>query len=84
LPACGCPLAANQLCSSGALADKAKNGSPIETANRPNNQNAMPSDGGAPHPVAMAIGSVVAVAPSSSRWNSAARRGANSRSRINA
>jgi hypothetical protein len=77
----GCPLAANQLCNSGALADSVQNGRPIETANRPNSQSAIPLDGGARHPAAIAIGSDMAVAPINNKWNSAARRGDNNRPR---
>ncbi len=61
-----------------------KNGRPIETANRPNSHSAIPLDGGAPHPAAMPIGSVIAVAPINNRCNSAARRGDNNRPASNA
>ena len=44
-----------------------------------NSQSAVPSSGGALHPDAMAIGSVIAVVPTSSRWNMAAWRGSNRR-----
>ena len=47
----------------------------METANNPNSQSAVPSGGGAAHPGAMAIGNVIAVTPTSTRWSIAARRG---------
>ena len=40
--AAGWSVRANQACSSGLLAASAKNGSPIETANKPSSQNASP------------------------------------------
>ena len=50
-------MRANQACSSGPLAASAKNGSPIETANRPSSQNASPTSAAAPQPVAIDSGS---------------------------
>ena len=51
----------------------------MDTANNPNSQSAVPSDGGATHPGAMAIGSIIAVTPINNRWNIAARRGHSTR-----
>jgi len=59
---------ANQACNSGALAESAKNGRPIETANRPISQNASPSAGGLPHPVAIASGSAKVAESITSTW----------------
>ena len=49
--------AANHACSSGALAASAKNGGPIETANRPSSQNASPVSPGRLQPDAIDSGS---------------------------
>ena len=51
----------------------------MDTANKPNNHSAVPSDGGAPHPGAIAIGSIIAVIPINNRCNIAARRGRSAR-----
>lgn len=50
-------MRANQACSSGPLAESAKNGSPIETANSAISHSSAKSTGGRPHPAAMASGS---------------------------
>ena len=67
-------MRANQACSSGALADSAKNGSPIETANRPISQNASPTAGGRPQPVAIESGSVTTAPTISATWMTTAIR----------
>ena len=50
-------MRANQACSSGLLAASAKNGNPIEAANRPISQNASPDSGGRAQPAAIDSGS---------------------------
>jgi hypothetical protein len=40
------------------LAASAKNGSPIDTVNRPSSQNASPTAGGLPQPLAIVSGSM--------------------------
>ena len=49
-------MRANQACSSGLFAASAKNGSPIDTVNSPSSQNASPTAGGLPQPLAIESG----------------------------
>ena len=74
-------MAANQPCSSGALADSTANGNPIEAANKPMSQSAMPLVGGAPNPCAIPIGSVAAAAASMPIWMNAPSPSGNLRTR---
>ena len=67
-------MRANQACSSGPLADRAKNGSPIEAANRPSSQTVSPWVGGRPHPLAIASGSANVATTRSATWTTTATR----------
>ena len=69
----------NQFCNSGAEADSATNGAPIDAANKAISQNVIPLDGGTSKPCAMPSGSVNATAASTARCTIAARAGVSAR-----
>ena len=67
-------MRANQACSSGALAESAKNGRPIEAANSPISQNASPAAGGRPQPAAIESGRVTTAPLINATWRTTAIR----------
>ena len=61
-------MRANQACNNGLLAASAKNGRPIESANKPISQSASAPAGGRSQPVAIESGSASIAAPMTTRW----------------
>jgi hypothetical protein len=56
------------------LAESAKKGRPIETANRPISQKAVPASGGRPQPDAIASGSANSALAITATWTKTAAR----------